>query len=103
MAAEFKAMLDGLNTLMGSPLTIVRSCSPTLYMIYIDLLDAENHLKILKIILDKENLQSGFQFEHLSNETEGYSGSDLKNLCIATTYRPIQELLEIKMEVIPNK
>ena len=49
-----------------------------LYRIYVDLLDAENGLKILKIILAEENLQSGFQFEHLSNETEGYSGSDLK-------------------------
>ncbi|KAL2243935.1 uncharacterized protein LOC105157217 isoform X1 [Sesamum indicum] len=62
--------------------------------IYVDLPDAENRLKILKIILARENLESGFPFEQLANATEGYSGSDLKNLCIAAAYRPVQELLE---------
>ena len=43
-----------------------------------DLPDAENRLKILKIFLTPENLEPGFQFEKLAKETEGYSGSDLK-------------------------
>lgn len=43
-----------------------------------ELPDAENRLKILKIILAQENLESDFAFEHLANATEGYSGSDLK-------------------------
>lgn len=43
-----------------------------------DLPDAENRLKILKIFLDKENLEPGFQLQNLANATEGYSGSDLK-------------------------
>lgn len=46
--------------------------------IYVDLPDAENRLKILKIILAQENLEKGFLLEHLANATEGYSGSDLK-------------------------
>lgn len=46
--------------------------------IYVDLPDAENRLKILKIFLTPENLEPGFQFEKLAKETEGYSGSDLK-------------------------
>ncbi|KAL3835198.1 hypothetical protein ACJIZ3_009934 [Penstemon smallii] len=62
--------------------------------IYVDLPDAENRLKILKIILARENLVSGFSFEQLVNDTDGYSGSDLKNLCIAAAYRPVQELIE---------
>ncbi|KAI8538375.1 hypothetical protein RHMOL_Rhmol09G0098000 [Rhododendron molle] len=32
--------------------------------------------------------------EKLAEATEGYSESDLKNLCIAAAYRPVQELLE---------
>lgn len=52
-----------------------------LYRIYVDLPDAENRLKILKIILAKENLESEFSFEQLANVTEGYSGSDLKVGC----------------------
>jgi hypothetical protein len=64
------------------------------YRIYVDLPDAENRLKILKIFLTPENLETGFEFDKLAKETEGYSGSDLKNLCIAAAYRPVQELLQ---------
>lgn len=46
--------------------------------IYVDLPDAANRLKILKIFLTPENLEPGFQFDKLAKETEGYSGSDLK-------------------------
>lgn len=43
-----------------------------------DLPDAENRMKILKIFLAQENLEPGFHFDKLANATEGYSGSDLK-------------------------
>ncbi|XAR53219.1 Adenosinetriphosphatase [Bertholletia excelsa] len=62
--------------------------------ILVDLPDAANREKILRIFLAQENLQPDFQFEKLAQETEGYSGSDLKNLCIAAAYRPVQELLD---------
>lgn len=67
--------------------------------IYIDLPDAQNRMKILKILLAKENLESEFGFDELANATEGYSGSDLKNLCIAAAYRPVHELLEEEKKV----
>jgi ATP-dependent 26S proteasome regulatory subunit len=44
----------------------------------VDLPDAENRMKILRIILSRENLEPDFQFDKLANATEGYSGSDLK-------------------------
>ncbi|KAF6163203.1 hypothetical protein GIB67_025067 [Kingdonia uniflora] len=50
-------------------------------------------MKILRIFLAKENLEPVFKYNELANVTEGYSGSDLKNLCIAAAYRPVQELL----------
>jgi SpoVK/Ycf46/Vps4 family AAA+-type ATPase len=50
--------------------------------IYVDLPDAQNRRKILKILLTKENLESDFKFDKLANATEGYSGSDLKVLCL---------------------
>lgn len=46
--------------------------------IYVDLPDAENRLKILRIFLAQENLSPDFEFEKLASATEGYSGSDLK-------------------------
>lgn len=58
---------------------ILKDCLiPVNCRIYVDLPDAENRLKILKIFLTPENLEPGFQFEKLAKETEGYSGSDLK-------------------------
>ena len=49
-----------------------------IHRIYVDLPDAQNRMKILKILLGKENLESEFGFDELANATEGYSGSDLK-------------------------
>lgn len=51
--------------------------------IYIDLPDADNRHKILKIILARENLETGFPLEQLANSTEGYSGSDLKVMAVS--------------------
>ncbi|XP_071704963.1 uncharacterized protein [Rutidosis leptorrhynchoides] len=62
--------------------------------IYVDLPDTENRLKILEVLLAKENIEPDFDVRSLANATEGYSGSDLKNLCIAAAYRPVQELLD---------
>lgn len=67
-----------------------------------DLPDVENRMKILKIFLAQENIEPNFQFDKLANVTEGYSGSDLKNLCIAAAYRPVQELLEQENKVEKN-
>lgn len=53
----------------------------SIYRILVDLPDAQNRMKILRILLAKENLESDFRFEEVANATEGYSGSDLKVLC----------------------
>jgi SpoVK/Ycf46/Vps4 family AAA+-type ATPase len=44
-------------------------------------------------MLATEELAPGFSAEELAALTEGYSGSDLKALCVAAAYRPIRELL----------
>ncbi|GLJ47457.1 hypothetical protein SUGI_1001560 [Cryptomeria japonica] len=50
--------------------------------------------KILKVMLAKEELTPDFDFDAIANMTEGYSGSDLKNLCITAAFCPIREVLE---------
>lgn len=105
MRNEFMAAWDGLRSKESQRILILGATNRPFDLddavvrrlprrIYVDLPDAENRLKILKIILAQENLETGFLFEHLANATEGYSGSDLKNLCIAAAYRPVQEILE---------
>jgi ATP-dependent 26S proteasome regulatory subunit len=46
----------------------------------VDLPDAQNRMKILRIFLSKENLDLNFNYQEIANATEGYSGSDLKVL-----------------------
>ncbi|KAG7600046.1 AAA+ ATPase domain [Arabidopsis suecica] len=105
MRNEFMAAWDGLRSKDSQRILILGATNRPFDLddavirrlprrIYVDLPDAKNRLKILKIFLTPENLESGFQFDKLAKETEGYSGSDLKNLCIAAAYRPVQELLQ---------
>lgn len=44
----------------------------------VELPDAANRTKILQVILGKEDLEPGFDFDELAAMTDGYSGSDLK-------------------------
>ncbi|KAL3827835.1 hypothetical protein ACJIZ3_016637 [Penstemon smallii] len=60
----------------------------------VNLPDAQNREKILKVILAKEELAPKLDLEAVANMTEGYSGSDLKNLCVTAAHCPIRELLE---------
>ncbi|KAJ0232162.1 P-loop containing nucleoside triphosphate hydrolases superfamily protein [Hirschfeldia incana] len=105
MRNEFMAAWDGLRSKDSQRILILGATNRPFDLddavirrlprrIYVDLPDAENRLKILKIFLTPENLETGFEYEKLAKETEGYSGSDLKNLCIAAAYRPVQELLQ---------
>ncbi|XP_022725142.1 uncharacterized protein LOC111281759 isoform X2 [Durio zibethinus] len=105
MRNEFMAAWDGLRSKDSQRILILGATNRPFDLddavirrlprrIYVDLPDAENRMKILKIFLTQENLAPNFSFDKLASATEGYSGSDLKNLCIAAAYRPVQELLE---------
>ncbi|PHT26584.1 hypothetical protein CQW23_33805 [Capsicum baccatum] len=60
----------------------------------VNLPDAPNRAKILKVILAKEDLAQDVDLESVASMTDGYSGSDLKNLCATAAYRPIRDILE---------
>ncbi|PHT79773.1 hypothetical protein T459_17825 [Capsicum annuum] len=60
----------------------------------VNLPDAPNRAKILKVILAKEDLVQDVDLESVASMTDGYSGSDLKNLCATAAYRPIRDILE---------
>lgn len=105
MRNEFMAAWDGLRSKESQRILILGATNRPFDLddavirrlprrIYVDLPDAENRAKILRVILAQEKVVDGFDFNELAHATEGYSGSDLKNLCIAAAYRPIQELLE---------
>ena len=56
--------------------------------------DASNRERILKLILSKEVLAPDVDLVSLAKMTDGYSGSDLKNLCVTAAHRPIHEIME---------
>ncbi|KAK9278660.1 hypothetical protein L1049_028233 [Liquidambar formosana] len=60
----------------------------------VNLPDAPNRAKILKVILAKEDLSPNIDLDAIASMTDGYSGSDLKNLCVTAAHRPIREILE---------
>nr|DAD33315.1 TPA_asm: hypothetical protein HUJ06_012166 [Nelumbo nucifera] len=62
----------------------------------VNLPDAANREKILRVILAKEEIAPNVDLEAVANMTEGYSGSDLKNLCVTAAHCPIREILEME-------
>ncbi|XP_050363356.1 uncharacterized protein LOC126782190 [Argentina anserina] len=60
----------------------------------VNLPDTTNREKILRVILAKEDLDPDVDLEGVASMTDGYSGSDLKNLCVTAAHRPIREILE---------
>ncbi|PIN20087.1 Adenosinetriphosphatase [Handroanthus impetiginosus] len=59
----------------------------------VDLPSVENREKILRTLLSKEKVED-IDYKELAAMTEGYSGSDLKNLCVTAAYRPVRELIQ---------
>lgn len=53
----------------------------------VDLPDAPNRAKILKVILAKEDLSADVDLDSVANMTDGYSGSDLK--VVYCMYKPL--------------
>ncbi|KAL6842582.1 hypothetical protein ACP4OV_027426 [Aristida adscensionis] len=67
------------------------------HRIMVGLPTAESRELILKKLLSKEKVEN-IDFKELAKITEGYSGSDLKNLCVTAAYRPVREILQKEKE-----
>ncbi|CAO2194282.1 unnamed protein product [Urochloa humidicola] len=62
--------------------------------IMVGLPSLESRELIMRRLLSKEKVDEGLDFKELATMTEGYSGSDLKNLCTTAAYRPVRELIQ---------
>lgn len=56
--------------------------------------DRSERIKILKVILRDEKTDDNIDFDHIANLCEGYTGSDLLELCKKAAYFPLRELLD---------
>lgn len=102
---EFMANWDGLKTKTTERILVLGATNRPFDLddavlrrlsrrLMVDLPSQENRTKILKVILKGEDLAEDFNYDVLATLTEGFSGSDLKNLCVAAAYQPIREILE---------
>ncbi|KAG2410830.1 hypothetical protein LR48_Vigan11g018900 [Vigna angularis] len=102
---EFMTHWDGLLTKPGERILVLAATNRPFDLdeaiirrferrIMVGLPSVENREKILKTLLAKENMDSELDLKELSTMTEGYTGSDLKNLCTTAAYRPVRELIQ---------
>ncbi|KAI5065306.1 hypothetical protein GOP47_0020001 [Adiantum capillus-veneris] len=55
--------------------------------------DIQQRASILRVILKDENVEPDLDYELLASMCEGYSGSDLTDLCKQAAYLPVKDLL----------
>ncbi|XP_019195388.1 PREDICTED: nuclear valosin-containing protein-like [Ipomoea nil] len=101
---EFMTHWDGLLTKSGERILVLAATNRPFDLdeaiirrferrIMVGLPSAESREKILRTLLAKENV-GDIDFMELGTMTEGYTGSDLKNLCVTAAYRPVRELIQ---------
>ena len=101
---EFMACWDGLRTRQSERILVMVATNRPMDLddavlrrlsrrILVDLPSAANRERILRVILHDEVLPPAFDYAALAQRTEGYSGSDLRNLCTVAAHQPIRELL----------
>jgi len=102
---EFMMMWDGLRTKDTERVLVLAATNRPFDLdeavlrrlprrLLVDLPDADNREKILKVILKDEELDPNVDLKELASMTDGFSGSDLKSFCVAAGYAPIRELLD---------
>ncbi|CBI22603.3 uncharacterized protein LOC100257581 [Vitis vinifera] len=101
---EFMTHWDGLLTKAGERILVLAATNRPFDLdeaiirrferrIMVGLPSVESREMILKTLLAKEKAED-LDFKELATMTEGYTGSDLKNLCVTAAYRPVRELLQ---------
>ncbi|KEH21161.1 uncharacterized protein [Medicago truncatula] len=102
---EFMSHWDGLTTKQGERILVLAATNRPFDLdeaiirrferrIMVGLPSVENREKILRTLLSKEKVDKEIDFKELATMTDGYTGSDLKNLCTTAAYRPVRELIQ---------
>ncbi|KAK7384947.1 hypothetical protein VNO78_30650 [Psophocarpus tetragonolobus] len=105
MKTEFMALWDGFTTDQNAQVMVLAATNrpseldeailrrlPQAFEIGIP--DRRERADILKVILKGERVEENIDFDHIAYLSEGYTGSDLFDLCKKAAYFPIRELLD---------
>ncbi|KAI3425422.1 AAA domain-containing protein [Psidium guajava] len=101
---EFMTHWDGLLTKSGERILVLAATNRPFDLdeaiirrferrIMVGLPSIESRELIMKTLLAKE-IVADLDYKELAAMTEGYSGSDLKNLCVTAAYRPVRDLIQ---------
>ncbi|XP_030533443.2 calmodulin-interacting protein 111 [Rhodamnia argentea] len=101
---EFMTHWDGLLTKSGERILVLAATNRPFDLdeaiirrferrIMVGLPSIESREMIMKTLLAKE-IVADLDYKELAAMTEGYSGSDLKNLCVTAAYRPVRDLIQ---------
>ena len=103
---EFLVQMDGAKTAKGSILVIGATNRPQeideaarrrfVKRLYVPLPDAEGRKELIRNIAKCEFALTEEDIEQLAHELEGYSGSDIFNLCREAAMEPIREVKELE-------
>lgn len=105
MKTEFMALWDGFTTDQNARVMVLAATNrpweldeailrrlPQAFEVRMP--NCAERAKILKVILKGENVEDNIDFDRIARLCEGYSGSDLTELCKKAAYIPIRELLD---------
>ncbi|PIN16548.1 AAA+-type ATPase [Handroanthus impetiginosus] len=104
MKTEFMALWDGFTTDQNAQVMVLTATNrpseldeailrrlPQAFEIGIP--DRRERAAILKVLLKDEKVEEGINYEHIADLCDGYTGSDLLELCKKAAYFPIRDLL----------
>ncbi|CAI9767738.1 unnamed protein product [Fraxinus pennsylvanica] len=105
MKTEFMALWDGFTTDHNSRVMVLAATNrpseldeailrrlPQAFEIGIP--DRRERSQILKVILKDESVEDDIDYDHIAGLCDGYTGSDLIELCKKAAYFPIRDLLD---------
>ncbi|XP_065863118.1 uncharacterized protein [Euphorbia lathyris] len=105
MKTEFMALWDGFTTDQNARVMVLAATNRPSELdeailrrlpqaFEIGMPDRVERAEILKVTLKGEKVEEGIDFDYIASMCEGYTGSDLLELCKKAAYFPIRELLE---------
>lgn len=105
MKTEFMALWDGFTTDQNARVMVLAATNRPWELddailrrlpqaFEVGMPDRKERANILKVILKGENVEDNIDFDHIAGLCEGYSGSDLTELCKQAAYAPIREMLQ---------
>lgn len=105
MKTEFMALWDGFATDQNARVMVLAATNrpseldeailrrlPQAFEIGVP--NRRERAEILKVILKDEKAEENIDYEHVASLCEGYTGSDIMDLCKKAAYFPIRELLD---------